>query len=294
MNNNTYITFKKQRELGDILTDTFAFIRTEFKPFGKVFLTIVGPYLVVMMISLALYLYFVGNQFNFLVEQSETAINGLLTAAILILYFLSFIMVYIMSQSTVLHYIKSYIEGKGETNFDSIRADVYAALGSFLGLGFIVIACLVIGFMFCLIPGIYLWVPLSLSFSIMAFERKGISDAFGDSFSLVKDHWWISFATLLVVAIIVTVASYAFALPTAIYGWAKMGILSGALDAESMMDSFKDPIYILLNMIGTLAQFVLNIITLVAGAFLYFNLNERKNFSGTFERIQNLGQNPEN
>ena len=84
-----------------------------------------------------------------------------------------------------------------------------------------------------------------------------------------------SFATLLVVAIIVTVASYAFALPTAIYGWAKMGILSGALDAESMMDSFKDPIYILLNMIGTLAQFVLNIITLVAGAFLYFNLKEK-------------------
>ena len=28
-----YIEFKKQRELGDILTDTFAFLRSEFKRF---------------------------------------------------------------------------------------------------------------------------------------------------------------------------------------------------------------------------------------------------------------------
>ena len=38
-----YIEFKKQRELGDILTDTFAFLRSEFKPFFTTFFKIVGP-----------------------------------------------------------------------------------------------------------------------------------------------------------------------------------------------------------------------------------------------------------
>ena len=38
---------------------------------------------------------------------------------------------------------------------------------------------------------------------------------------------------------------------------------------------------------------MLNIISLVAGALIYFNLNEHKNFTGTYERIQNLGNTPE-
>ena len=95
-------------------------------------------------------------------------------------------------------------------------------------------------------------------------------------------------------AIIVGVASWAFGIPATIYTYAKMGILSGETDAEALSNSFKDPVYILLNIISSIAQFMLNIISLVAGALVYFNLNERKNFTGTFERIQNLGNTPEN
>ena len=37
-----FIEFKKKRELGDVLSDTFAFLRSQFKPFFNVFLKIVG------------------------------------------------------------------------------------------------------------------------------------------------------------------------------------------------------------------------------------------------------------
>ncbi|MDP5231774.1 MAG: hypothetical protein NWQ38_15380, partial [Cellulophaga sp.] len=37
------------------------------------------------------------------------------------------------------------------------------------------------------------------------------------------------------------------------------------------------------------AQYLLNIISLVALALIYFNLNEIKNNEGTFERISKLG-----
>jgi hypothetical protein len=293
-----YIEFKKKRELGDVLSDTFAFLRTQFKPFFTVFFKIVGPYLLVMLISLGLYMYFAGNSFNSILMsggESGLEVESFATMFVVaLLYLVSLLVVYVMSQSTALHYIKSYANGRGQINFEEIKSDVYKKFGSFLGLGILAGLSIGVGLMFCLIPGIYLWVPLTLAFSILVFNTKGATDAYGDSFALVKDEWWITFATMIVIVIIVGIANYAFAIPAQIYQFAQMGILSGEVDAESMTTIFQDPVYLLLNMVSTLAQFLLNLISVIAGAFIYFNLNERKNFTGTYERIQSLGETPEN
>lgn len=291
-----YIEFKKQRELGQILSDTFAFLRTQFKPFFSTYFKIVGPYLLVMMITLGLYMYFVGNGFNAAIysTSSDEAASFATMFVVGLLYLVAMVTVYVMSQSTVLHYIKSYANGKGQTNLEEIKSEVYKRFGSFLGLGFLVGLSIMVGFMFCFIPGVYLYVPLTLAFCILVFDNMGVSDAYGYSFTLVKDEWWMTFATMFVVGIIVGVASYAFAIPAVIYQYAKMGILSGEVDAENIMGVFQDPIYLLLNMVGTLAQFLLNLIAVVAGVFIYFNLNEKKNFTGTYERIQGLGETDEN
>lgn len=288
-----YIEFKKKRELGDILSDTFAFLRNEFKPFFNTFLKIVGPYLLVMVICMALYMYFAGNSVNNLLlgaGSNNEAINFATLFVVGFLYVIAVLVVYVMSQSTTLHYIKSYANGKGQINFEEIKSDVYKKFGSFIGLGILVGISVVVGLMFCLIPGIYLWVPLALSFSVLVFTDKGATDAYGESFALVKDEWWITFATLLIIAIIVGVANYAFSIPAQVYQIAKMGIFSGEMDAETVVDIFKDPIYLLLNIISAVAQFLLNLISVVAGAFIYFNLNEKKNFTGTYEKIQSLGE----
>ncbi len=288
---SNYIEFKKQRELGEILSDTFAFFRNEFKPFFNTFFKIVGPFLAVMVVSMVLYLYFAGNTFNLLLLDSTMDVANLTTIAFVgLVYILSIVAVYTMSQSTVLHYIKSYSNGKGSTDFETIRKEVYDTFWSFIGLGIMVGLSWLIGFMLCIIPGIYLYVPLSLAFCILVFNRMNASDAYSYSFNLVKDEWWMTFATIFVIGIIIGIATYFFAIPTAIYQWIKMGIFSGEVDAEGMMDIFKDPIYILLNVIGTVAQFLLNLIGIIAGAFIYFNLNEKKNFTGTYERIENLGE----
>lgn len=295
MNSAEYIEFKKQRELGDIVSDTFAFMRTQFKPFFGAFFKIVGPFLAVMVIALALYLYYVGDQFNLMITSDIPNFeNALLIFGLALFYFISLLLVYTVSQSTVLHYIKSYTIGHGKVDVTTIRKEVYASLLSFIGLAFLVAASLIVGMIVCCLPAVYLWVPLSLTFSIMVFAKKGAFDAYSDSFILVKDNWWITFATLFVIAIIVAVASWAFSIPATIYTYLKMGIFSGEVDAETMMDYFKDPIYIIFNILSSIAQFMLNIISLVAGVFVYFNLNEQKNFTGTFERIQNLGNTPEN
>lgn len=289
-----YIEFKKQRELGEILSDTFAFLRAEFKPFFGTFFKIVGPFLAVMIVALVAYIYFVGNNVSFMILQTDNEAASLATMFIVgLVYVLSIITVYTMSQSTVLHYIKSYNAGQGQTDFETIRREVYGSFWSFIGLGIIVGLSIFIGFIFCILPGIYLYVPLVISFSIMVFDKVGPTDAYNGGFKLVKDEWWITFATLFVVGIILYIAALAFSIPAVIYQWLKMGIFSGELDAESVLSANTDPFYILFNAVSTIAQFLLNLISIIATALIYFNLNEKKNFTGTFERIESLGKSNE-
>ncbi|MEM9648226.1 MAG: hypothetical protein AAF969_07080 [Bacteroidota bacterium] len=285
-----YIEFKKQRELGEILSDAFGFIRNQFKPFFGTILKIVGPYLLVMLVSLGFYYYFIGDLATFNVESSNDLFNPIMMVLVFFLFFISIIAAYVMAQATVLYYIKSYANNKGTTNFEEIRKNVYSNFWSFIGLGFLVGFSIGLGFLFCFIPGIYLYPILALSFSVMVFNQKSVTDAYGYSFTLIKDNWWITFATFLVIGIIVGVAGYAFNIPAYIYMFIKMGTMAGETDPLAFGGGIFDPIYIILNLLAVSVQFLLNIITLVASVLIYFNLNEKKNFTGTYERIEGLGK----
>ncbi len=292
--NTKYIEFKKKRELGDILTDTFGFLRTEFKPILATFFKIVGPYLLVVAIAFGMYLYSLGSILDFNVESSNEAFDTATAVVSVLLLLVSAIAAAALSQASILYYIESYIENNGETNFNEIKSKVYKNFWSFIGLGFLVGLSVIIGFIFCFIPGIYLYVPLSLTFAILVFGKKEALDAYNYSFTLIKDEWWITFATLFVIGIIVGIAGFAFNLPATIYSWMKLGILSGEVDPEIGIMDMYDPIAIFLNVFAFIFKLVLNLISIVAGVLIYFNLNEKKNFTGTYERIQNLGEDTEN
>lgn len=289
MQNKPYIEFKKQRELGDILTDSFNFIKFEFKPLFGTILKIVGPYFLVTMLFLGFYLYSFNNIFNFGAYTDGVDFNPAFTFIAIFGLVVSAIVMYALTQGSILFYIKSYTENKGITDYQYIRTESYRKFWSFIGLAFLVGLSLVFGFMLCFIPGIYLYPPLMLSFSILVFMNKGVTDAFQYGFTLIKDNWWITFATLLVLGILIAIIGYVLQIPAIIYIWVKMGVFSGEMDAESVSGVF-DPVYILLNLLGYAIQFGLQTISLVAAAFIFFNLNEKKNFTGTFERIQNLGK----
>ncbi|AIM59121.1 hypothetical protein IX49_00710 [Cellulophaga lytica] len=289
MQNNNYVEFKKKRDLGEILGDTFAFLRTQLKPFFNTFFKIAGPYLVIYLICHAFYTYSTGDLFNFNIEKASKTPDFIMLFVSLLLFIISMIVAYSMAQSVTLHYIKSYIENNGSINYSQIRSEVYSSFWKFIGLSFLASVCLVIGLIPCGLGTIYLYVPMSLAFSILIFNQKSVGDAFSDSFSLVKDYWWITFATLLVIVIVVFVAGMAFGIPSAIYMWAKMGVFSAEVDPSSMGNNLTDPISIIIQALSSLCQYLLSIITVVAGALIYFDLNERKNLTGTMERIQNLG-----
>ncbi|MEM1339491.1 MAG: hypothetical protein AAF717_10885 [Bacteroidota bacterium] len=290
MQQKPYIEFKKQRELGEILTDAFNFLKFEFKPFFGTLLKIVGPYLLATMVFLGFYFYSFNGLLNFNLQPQSREINPIFMLIAVLGLIISAIAMYGLTQASVLYYIKSYSDTKGAVVYDYVRREAYNKFWNFIGLAFLVGISLFVGIMLCIIPGIYLYPPLMLSFSIMVFMNKGIGDSFQYGFTLIKDNWWVTFATLLVLGIIIGIIGYVFQIPAVIYLWVKMGVFSGEMDAESMGGVF-DPVYIILNVFAYMVQFILQTISLVAAAFIFFHLNEKKNFTGTFERIQNLGKN---
>jgi len=284
------IQFKKQRDLGAILNDTFSFLRHEYKPFFALILQITLPYLILFFVGLGFLLFTVGD-FMEIVATGSSPLEGqemnllLLIVSTLVLA-IAGILVFALSNSTTIHYIKSYIKNDGEVNTENVKNNIKETFWSFVGLSILKWIALIVGFMLCFFPGVYLVVPMSVVFCIMVFEKKTAMDAFSDSFKFIKDEWWITFLVLLVIGILIAIIGGVLSIPATIYSYIKMGIFSGEFDPElNPLEIYKDPVYIVLNLINYAFRIFLNFITLIATVFIYFNINEKKNFSGTFEQI---------
>lgn len=284
------IIFKKQRELGDILTDTFGFVRQEFKPFSKAILQVSGVYLILFLFAISLYLYALGDMFNFQNRSNFGAAENLPLLIISVVAFIIFgLLAYTFANSTVLHYIKSYVQNEGEVNVEEVKQNVKNSFFGFLGLSFLKWITLAFAVLLCVLPVFYFMVPMFVIFSIYVFENKDATTAYSYSFTLVKSEFWMTLATIFVIGLIVMIASYAFSIPATIYSIVRMGVFSGEVDPANIR-TFADPVYILLNVLSYVSQFLLNLILTTASAFVYFNLNERLNFTGTFERIDSIGK----
>lgn len=285
MNNNRYIEFKKQRELGDIISVTFKFIRENYKPLFNLIYKIVGPFFILIIAALAYYTYSVaGNPFEAITGASG---NFLISFPILAISLLLF---YSALYATILHYIKSYVQNNGLVNQTEIKTGVQRDFFK-LFLLFIISAILTIaGFILLILPGIYLMVPLALAGAILIFKNYSATEAIAYSFTLIKDHWWMTFITLIVIYLLVYVIGLVFQVPLIIYTIIKtLAMVSEGSISDPSSNS--DWVFITLNVFASVIQYLLSTISIIALAFIYFNLNEHKNLTGTFETIDKLGNN---
>jgi len=282
------IHFKKQRDLGDILTDTFKFIRLQGKDLFLLILKICGPALLVILLSFIYYAKTTLSGFDDILSN-ETNFN-LFSADVIfsiIIMIISMVVYYTMLQCTVLSYIKTYIENQGEVSEQLVRDGVKNSFWNILGLSFLVGLLLVFGFAFCGFPGIYLGVVLAITYSISIFENKDATETISQSFKLTKGEWWNTFATFFIVIILFYIILVIFQVPQYIYFFSKSFTISEETGADP--SQLFDWVYIALNSIAMIAQYLLYTILVIASCFVYFNLNEKKNYTGTLEAIDAIG-----
>jgi hypothetical protein len=288
-----YIELRKQSDFSGILTDTFGFIRNEFKPFMKAIFSIAGPALLIYMLSFGVYNYVVGDIFNFTAYGDTTFNSGsiLITLIAILFYLVSAITTYVLMASTALFYIKFYIEEKGTPNLVDIKTNVYKSFWSFFGLGFLKGITLGVALMLCFLPILYAMVPMAVAYSIYVFEtRRSATDAYSQSFTLVNADFWTAWGSFIVLFILYYVLALVFSVPSTIYTMLGTGILSGEVDPANLSSFGRDPVLIILGVIQSLFQTLFNLILVVGGAVIYFHLYEKTNFTGTYERISEIGK----
>lgn len=298
MENYSFIEFKKERDLGAIISDTFAFIRENWKDYFLSVLKIIGP---VLLVGAAILVY------SFIAYSKAT--KGIMTMnnpgqdpsdifsgmmgmfSWLLIMMALWGIIYTLLAEVSLYYIQSYIKNGGKVDFEEVKSNTYKNIWKFLGLGIISILMMLVGYVLCFLPMIYISVVLFLAMPIMVFEAKNIGDTIGHCFTLIKGEWWNTFGVLIVVGLLVGVLGFAFSIPTMVYQLITTGISIQNEDPTAIFEIFDDPIYLMLTALAYIGKFLLYSVTLISSAFIYFDLNEQKNLTGTFERIESLGNN---
>jgi hypothetical protein len=138
----------------------------------------------------------------------------------------------------------------------------FRKLPALILLGLIYGLVLVIGFILIIVPGIYLYVALSVVAPVLIVEGKGAFDALGRSQELVKGRWWATFAALLLGVIVVVLVGLG---------------LDGVAAAIQHSNSTSPSSYLLVSALRNLvAQVLLAPITAALVITIYFDLRVRK------------------
>ena len=168
-----------------------------------------------------------------------------------------------------------------------IKQEFIGTFFSYLGLAVIV----GIGFFLLAIPGIYLFVALMPFFIIKVVEGKGFGATLSRSLSLTKGKWWSTFGLLVITVLVLFVVLFVIG---SFSGLLTMGLLRGGWKpAESGAGGRAIQIlFIALAAIGSMLNLLFYPPMLLAIAFQYFNLVERRDGTGLHQLVSQIGQAP--
>jgi hypothetical protein len=271
MQNN--LQFKKVRDFGEIINDTFVFIKQNFKPLIKVFFYLCGLFLLGGALSTIM------HQLN-LVNTGSTRLSAIFTLqGILAIIFAA--LNYAALAVTILSFIALYVENgnvapKVEQVWAYFKYYFFRVLFSNILLGMILIG----SFLLLIIPFFYVFPAMSLLLPIMVLENGTFGYSFRKSFKLLTNQWWVTAGTMLVIWIITYALMLAVSIPGVLLS------LTSTFVPKSMVPG---SLAIVVTTVLQHLSHVLMIIPMVGVTFCYFNLAERQENSGLFDRINQLG-----
>ncbi len=205
-------------------------------------------------------------------------VSGLFGTSYFVVLALSLV-TYTVIQTTV----AAYLSLSDETGASPSVTEVWnRAVPSFLPVfltGILAFLMVMIGLIFCLLPGIYLAIVLLPFPFVIVNERVSVIDAISRCFALVKDNFWMSFGVYLVAYLIVIVSAGAVGLVVSFIG----GILS--YFSTRQVDTTIGVVTSILNII----QYLFYLVLFIAIGMNYYNLVERKEATGLSRRIDSFG-----
>lgn len=291
---NTPINFKQERDFGDLFNATFGFISQEFKKLATAILYFVVPFLLLAAIAMTIYSVKAQEMMQTIVQGEKPdpfaifSIMGSLIGYLGVALVLSLIASSVLF-NTVYGYIKLYIQnGSDGFTINDVWSQVTKNFLRILGALIITGLVVMVGTAFCLIPGIYFAVALSIVLSIMIFEEKKFSDAFGRSFKLMKNNWWHTFGVLIIATIILYILVILISVPGMLFGFKSM--FSNIKNGQNLAMNLSTGYYIV-NAVTSLFTQSLMVIPIVITAFLYYSIVEKVEKPSLMDKIDQINEN---
>ncbi len=274
------LEFKKQREFGEIIGDTFLFIRQNFKPLGKVFLYLCGFFILASTISTIIYS-LNGNiamTYGAKPMAQYEKMFSINYALVMLLFFATYTAITV----STLSYMALYIE-KG--NVPPSVEEVWSYFKYFymrvFGSSFLIMLTMIVAFACCIIPGLYTFPALSLFYCVMIFENASFRYSFRRAFKLANLDWWSTAAALFILCVITYAAMVIPAIPAAIVNMSS-AFSPGGKSVNST--------WVILSTVFQQISQVLTIFPCIGISLCYFNLVERLENGGLLGRIQQMGK----
>ena len=168
-----------------------------------------------------------------------------------------------------------------------VKQEFIGAFFSYLGIAVIIL----IAFFLLAVPGIYLSVALTPFFIVKVVEGTGFGTTLSRCLRLTRGKWWSTFGLLAIMVLVLLVVLLVIG---TFSGLLTMGLLrTGWSPAESGTGGRAVQIlFIALAAIGSVLNLLFYPPMLLAIAFQYFNLVERRDGTGLHQLVSQIGRAP--
>lgn len=264
------IEFRKKRELSEIISDSFLFIKQEYKPISKLIFTYVLPFLILYGI---VQVYFQMKVIGNIDLSNPDSMMANIGPIYLNLFIFSLFGIFVQSLliGTFYSYLEIYIKkGKGNFELSEITPLLFSNGLLALSASLVLFIVVIFGTFMFIIPGIYFANTFSLVIIIFMFEKKGLGNAFSRSWILVKSQWWNTFLLNIIGVVIIWAMSFVLSLPSLI-----IGVGTNVLNSIESGPVEQPQSYWIFIGLTTIISSLLWIIPYTFLAMHYFNLDER-------------------
>jgi hypothetical protein len=281
------VELRKIRDFSENLNDTFGFITQNLKPLTISFLGIAGVFMLAAAVIQGFYQNEMGNMFEQILKGSSSSSVvpfDLFGGTYFIVGLFAWINIVAM-RVALIAYVKIYDRKDGETpTMPEVWDEFKKYFFKVLIYSIPIILLILVGFVFCIIPGIYLWVVLVPFEIVLMVEDKSFGEAFSRCYVLIKDNFWTSFGIYLVTYVI-----YSFM--TGIIGGV-VGLLAGVISYFTM-DDISTTVALVTSVLN-IFSFVFYIVFFISAILNYYSLAEKFDGTGILKRLNNLGGNTTN
>ncbi|WP_192822138.1 hypothetical protein [Rufibacter sp. LB8] len=278
------IEFREERDLGQKLNVTFAFIKQNYKVLLTSLLYLVVPFALLAGIFSGIYQSTQLAQAAGEVEYESMGAYSFASSILSVHYWLQIfftIVAYVMLSLTVYSFMVLYQDYDGPIEVRDVwalaKGHIIPVLYSTIG---VFIIC-VLGTLLLVVPGVYLYVAFSIFIVVMLREDVGFVEAMERCLYLVKGNWWSSFGFFLVLIIIQGVFGFVASAPA---------IVTYILRILHLPGGENDLLLVAAGTVSTVVNLLLYIIWVTGLGFQYYHLVEVKDGIGLLEQVENIGK----